>query len=118
MMHTDLDVWKKSMYLTEHIYWATKEYPRIKQYTIVSQMRRAALSVPSNIAEGAARRTTKDYIRFLYIALGPISELETQCLISKRLEYCDYSCINDLLNIKRMLSSLIKSLESSSKTIT
>ena len=118
MMHTDLDVWKKSMDLTEHIYRATKEYPRIEQYTIVSQMRRAALSVPSNIAEGAARRTTKDYIRFLYIALGSISELETQCLISKRLEYYDYSCINDLLNIKRMLSSLIKSLESSSKTIT
>jgi len=117
-MHTDLDVWKKSMDLTEHIYRATKEYPRIEQYTIVSQMRRAALSVPSNIAEGAARRTTKDYIRFLYIALGSISELETQCLISKRLEYYDYSCINDLLNIKRMLSSLIKSLESSSKTIT
>ena len=118
MMHTDLDVWKKSMDLTEHIYRATKEYPRIEQYTIVSQMRRAVLSVPSNIAEGAARRTTKDYIRFLYIALGSISELETQCLISKRLDYYDYSCINDLLNIKRMLSSLIKSLESSSKTIT
>ena len=117
-MHTDLDVWKKSMDLTEHIYRATKEYPRIEQYTIVSQMRRAALSVPSNIAEGAARRTTKDYIRFLYIALGSISELETQCLISKRLEYYDYSCINDLLNIKRMLSSLIKSLENSSKNIT
>ena len=117
MMHTDLDVWKKSMDLTEHIYRATKEYPRIEQYTIVSQMRRAALSVPSNIAEGAARRTTKDYIRFLYIALGSISELETQCLISQRLDYYDYSCINDLFNIKRMLNSLIKSLENSSKNI-
>ena len=117
MMHTDLDVWKKSMDLTEHIYRVTKEYPRIEQYTIVSQMRRAALSVPSNIAEGAARRTTKDYIRFLYIALGSISELETQCLISQRLDYYDYSCINDLLNIKRMLNSLIKSLENSSKNI-
>ena len=113
MMHTDLDVWKKSMDLTEHIYRVTKEYPRIEQYSIVSQMRRAALSIPSNIAEGAARRTTKDYIRFLYIALGSISELETQCIISKRLSYYDYSCNKDLLNIKRMLTSLIKTLESS-----
>lgn len=118
MMHTELDVWKKSIDLTEHIYIVTKEYPRIEQYTLVSQMRRAALSIPSNIAEGAARRTTKDYIRFLYIALGSISELETQCIISKRLSYYDFNCNQDLLNIKRMLTSLIKTLERSSNAKT
>lgn len=113
MMHTELNVWKKSLDLTEHIYRITKEFPKIEQYTLVSQMRRAALSVPSNIAEGAARRTTKDYIRFLYIALGSISELDTQCIVSKRLSYYDYNCSSDLQNIKRMLTSLIKTLENS-----
>jgi len=113
MMHTDLDVWKKSMDLTEHIYRVTKEFPKIEQYTLVSQMRRAALSIPSNIAEGASRRTTKDYLRVLYYSLGSTSELETQCMLSERLEYYDFSCNNQLADIKRMLTALIKSLEKS-----
>tara|TARA_B110000438_G_C15745632_1_gene620595 strand:+ start:847 stop:1200 length:354 start_codon:yes stop_codon:yes gene_type:complete len=115
MMHTELDVWKKSMDVTEHIYIITKEFPKIEHYTLARQTRRAALSIPSNIAEGASRRTTKDYLRFLYIALGSSSELETQCMLSKRLTYYDFDCEKDLTSVKRMLTAMIKSLEKGNK---
>ena len=109
--HKDLIVWNKSMELVVEIYKLSAKFPEEEKFGLTSQMRRAAVSVPSNIAEGAARNSTKEYIRFLYIALGSLSELETQVLISNRLMY-----INDLLEetiseIRKMLLSLIKSLK-------
>ncbi len=109
--HKDLIVWNKSMELVIATYKLSSKFPDEEKFGLTSQMRRAAVSVPSNIAEGAARNSTKEYIRFLYIALGSLSELETQFLISNRLEY-----INDLLEdviteIRKMLLSLIKSLK-------
>ena len=82
--HKDLIVWKKSMDLVQITYEFSTNYPDSEKFGLISQMRRAAVSVPSNIAEGAARNSTKEYIRFLYIALGSLSELETQILISTR----------------------------------
>ena len=89
MDHKDLDVWKKSMDLVELIYDFTKFFPEYEKYGLTSQMRRAAVSIPSNIAEGAARKGDKEFIQFLMVSLGSLSELETQYLISVRLKFSD-----------------------------
>jgi four helix bundle protein len=78
MDHKDLDVWKKSMNLVVLIYDITSKFPSDERFGLTSQMRRAAVSIPSNIAEGAARKGDKEFIQFLMIALGSLSELETQ----------------------------------------
>ena len=87
--HKDLDVWKEAIDMVTNIYRLTAEYPDSEKFGLVSQMRRAAVSVPSNIAEGAARGTNKEYVHFLNISLGSLSELETQVLISQNLEYLE-----------------------------
>ena len=89
MDHKDLDVWKKSMDLVELIYGLTSQFPSDERFGLVSQMRRAAVSIPSNIAEGAARKGDKELIQFLMIAIGSLSELETQYLLSVRLRFVD-----------------------------
>ena len=89
MNHKDLDVWKKSMGLVELVYSLTSQFPSDERFGLVSQMRRAAVSIPSNIAEGAARKGDKGLIQFLMIAIGSLSELETQYLISVRLNFVD-----------------------------
>jgi four helix bundle protein len=77
MDHKDLDVWKRSMDLVVKVYQITKLFPDTEKYGLTSQMRRAAVSIPSNIAEGAARKGDKEFIQFLYISIGSLSELET-----------------------------------------
>jgi len=72
--HKDLDVWKRGISFVEQIYITTKKFPKEELYGLTSQLRRAAVSFPSNIAEGAARSSTKEYIQFCYIALGSLSE--------------------------------------------
>jgi len=83
----DLLIWKKSTKLAEDIYAATRLFPREEIYGLTSQLRRAAISVPSNIAEGFARFHNKDYRQFLYMALGSCAELATQITIASRLKY-------------------------------
>ena len=75
--HKDLDVWKESIDLVEVIYKLTAKLPKEEVYNLTLQMRRASVSISSNIAEGAARSSSKDYVRFLYMSLGSVSELET-----------------------------------------
>ena len=87
MDHKDLEVWKKSMDLVVKVYQITQLFPDAEKFGLTSQMRRAAVSIPSNIAEGAARKGNKEFIQFLYIAIGSLSELETQYLIAIRLEF-------------------------------
>lgn len=77
------------MQVVEEVYRLTKGFPASEQYGLTSQMRRAAVSVPSNIAEGAARGSTVDFVRFLVIARGSLSELETQCLLARQLGFLD-----------------------------
>ncbi|MBW1814566.1 MAG: four helix bundle protein [Deltaproteobacteria bacterium] len=97
------------------VYKITKKFPQNERYGITSQMRRAALSIPSNIAEGYGRKTTQDYIRFLYIAYGSTCELETQLLLAGDLGYFDRKNISGFQSkigeIEKMLKALIKSLE-------
>ena len=105
MDHKDLDVWKKGMDLVEAIYIFTQTFPVEETYGLSSQMRRAAISIPSNIAEGSARRGDKELIQFLNIAIGSVSELETQYLIVIRLALANK---NDnleqlLLEVKKLL---------------
>jgi len=76
--HKELDVWKTSVELVTEVYVATKTFPKEELYGLTNQLRRAAVSVPSNIAEGAARQTTKEFVQFLYISLGSVAEVETQ----------------------------------------
>ena len=109
--HKDLNVWKESMDLVEEVYRLTASYPAEERFSLISQMRRSAISVPANIAEGAARNTSADFCRFLYIGLGSLVELETQILLSERLGYLKVSQIIDKLNqIRAMLLGLIHSL--------
>ncbi len=110
--HRDLDVWKMAMNLVSEVYRLTKEYPKEELFSLTSQIRRSAISIPSNIAEGAARSGRKEFIQFLYIALGSCAELETQLLIARNLGYPgDEELFNHLLRIRFMLLGLIKNLK-------
>ncbi|MBU4583309.1 MAG: four helix bundle protein [Proteobacteria bacterium] len=85
--HHELKAWQEAMELVKEIYRVTRDFPKEEIYGLVSQMRRAAVSIPSNISEGAARGGDREFIQFLIIARGSLSELETQLLISKDLGY-------------------------------
>jgi len=113
--YRELKVWQKSYRLCLDIYRITKKFPKEERYGLTSQIRRAAVSIPSNIAEGYGRKTTADYLRFLYIAYGSICELETQLLLSGDLYYVNQENLKALKDgteeVERMLKALIKSLE-------
>lgn len=111
--HKDLDVWKKSIDLVTEIYKATRGFPREEIYGLTNQMRRCVVSIPSNIAEGAGRNSRKEFVQFLYIALGSVSELETQILIAQNLDYLQapHEFLNNIEAIKKMLNGLIHSLK-------
>ena len=87
--HKKLDAWKLSMDLVIDVYQTTDRFPRQEQYSLTDQIRRAAISIPSNIAEGAARQTKKEFANYLHMAQGSLSELDTQLEIARRLGYLD-----------------------------
>jgi len=113
--YKDLKVWQKSYQLCLEIYQATNKFPKNEGFGLTSQMRRSAVSIPSHIAEGYGRKTTPEYLRFLYISYGSACELETQLLLSG-----DLGCLSkenlsklqrDMGAVERMLKALIKSLD-------
>jgi four helix bundle protein len=112
--YEDLIVWQKAMLLVEEVYRITKLLPKEEIFGLSSQMRRAAISIPANIAEGQERSTTKDFVKFLYIAKGSKGELETLLSLCLRLEYLSVSKIETahklLVEIGKMLNSLIQKL--------
>ena len=114
MIHKDLDVWKKSIDFVTIVYKQTSSFPKEEMYGVTSQIRRAAISIPSNIAEGAARRNKTEFRQFLYIALASAAELETQLIISVNLNYISQDIqlelTSELTIISKMLQGLIKSL--------
>ncbi|MGO1425845.1 four helix bundle protein [Halomonas sp. AOP42-D1-22] len=112
--HQELRVWQQAMDLVEQIYLITAPFPDDERYGLTSQMRRAVVSVPSNISEGAARGSNKDFIRFLFIARGSLSEIETQLLIAQRLSYIqDVSTTIELIHqVSGLLGGLIRHLQS------
>jgi four helix bundle protein len=113
MDHKDLDVWKKGIDLVADIYHVTEAFPRSEIYGLTNQLRRAIVSVPSNISEGAARNSDKEFIQFLYIALGSLSESETQVIIAARLNYIKEaeSLLLEIQILRKMLTGLIRYLK-------
>lgn len=115
VQYSDLGVWQKAMNLVEEIYLLTRNFPKEEQFGLTSQMRRAAVSIPSNIAEGYGRKATnKAYINYLSISYGSLLELETQIQIGHRLQYLSRSTMDKLLEqtneVGRMLNGLQHSL--------
>jgi four helix bundle protein len=112
--HKKLDVWKKSIDFVSLIYEETKSYPRDEEFGLKSQLRRAAVSVPSNIAEGLTRKTPNDKLHFLNIAQASLSEIDTQLEISLRLRYLDEPmyCTTEeqLVQIQKLLSGLVRKI--------
>ncbi len=113
MNHKDLDAWKQSVILVERIYSFTESLPSKEVFGLQSQMRRAGISIPSNIAEGAARKSDKEFIQFLYIALGSCVELETHLLLCNRLFKLNAEAeINENEKCRKLLLGLIRCLKS------
>lgn len=117
--HENLEIWKLSIDFVTKIYSYTNDFPSEEKFGLVSQMRRAAVSIPSNIAEGAARKSDKEYAQFLYVALGSLSELDTQLIISENLGFCNSSDLRvNLKEIKIKLINYIKYINSLNKVTT
>lgn len=112
--YRDLIVWQKSILLVKQIYQLTKNFPEDEKFGLISQMRRASVSVPSNIAEGQGRRTTGDYIRFISNAEGSLAELDTQLIISIELSYTTKENTREMFllmsEIRKMLNALRRTL--------
>jgi four helix bundle protein len=110
----ELIVWQKAMDVAELVYGLEKELPRKEVYSLCSQLTRSAVSIPSNIAEGQARRSSKEFVQYLSVARGSAAELETQLLLSVRIGYLDSSDVietqNILNEVVRMLNALIAKL--------
>ena len=110
-----LKIWKQGIDLTKQVYLITKELPKEEKYGIASQMTRAAVSIPSNVAEGGARNSEKEYKRFLEIALGSAFELETQLIICNELGFLEKedfaSLIESISEEQKMISTFIKRLK-------
>lgn len=112
--YRDLIIWQKSMDLVTEIYKITKTFPKDETYGLITQMRRCAVSIPSNISEGYGRNSSSDYIRFLRIAMGSLYELQTQLEISLNLKYLEANGFRKFYEssreVERMMSSMIRKI--------
>lgn len=113
--YRDLLAWQKAMDLVESVYHVTQAFPREEVYGLTSQLRRAAISIASNIAEGQGRRSSRDFLRFLSIAYGSLREVETQILIAERLRYINASqrttVIDQSSEVGRLVNGLMRTVE-------
>ncbi len=112
--HKDLDVWRLAIDLASDVYEVTRTFPKDEQYGMITQMRRSANSIASNIAEGAARQGDKEFVQFLHIALGSVSELDTQLEIAMRVNLTSVESLKRLqdtaIRVNQMLRGLAKSV--------
>lgn len=111
--HQNLDVWKRSLSFVKKVYELTNDFPENEEYGLSSQIRRAASSVPSNIAEGAARNTENEFLNFLHMAQGSNSEIETQLLIASQLGFVEEDELKKLLKTNGEISRMIVGLQNS-----
>lgn len=111
--HKYLDIWHRGIRLVEQTCKSTRGFPREEIYGLTSQIRRAAVSYPSNIAEGAARSSKKEFVQFLYVSLGSLSEVETQLILAQKLEYVKTDeLLQEVEALRRMTLNFIKYLKS------
>ena len=108
--YQNLVVWKKSMVLAKDIFDVTARFPQSETFGLVSQMRRCAVSIPSNIAEGYGRGTNKDLVHFLYVSLGSSNELETQLILSRDFEYLNEEESSMLIQLNEQVNKMLSSL--------
>ncbi len=117
--HKDLDVWNRSMELAGEVYSITRRFPKEEIYGLTLQARRSAVSVPCNIAEGAARNSKKEFIQFLHVALGSAAELETQLILAKRMGLLlDGKVLDRIEQVRKMLLGLLRFLKNNPSRIT
>ena len=120
--YKDLLIWQRSMSLAKLVYQLTRSFPPEERYGLISQLRRAAVSIPSNIAEGQARKGTSEFLQFLSIATGSLAELETQLLLSVDLSYCKLPDVAPLFQeideLQKMIVALKRKLSSYSPLAT
>ena len=108
--YKDLTVWQKAMDLVVMVYQATRDFPREELYGLTNQLRRAAVSIPSNIAEGQARNSTAEFRNFLSIARGSLAEVETQLLIAERLNYLGSEKLREILAVQIEVNKMTNAL--------
>jgi four helix bundle protein len=113
--HKKLDAWKESINLVMLVYELTRQFPKNEIFGLISQLRRAVISIPGNIAEGAARQTRREFVQFLYIARGSLSEVDTYIEIAQRLGYIERGAIamveKKLVDVDKIITGLIQSLK-------
>ena len=114
--YRDLILWQKSMELVERVYRMTSSFPAEETYGLSSQVRRAAVSVPSNIAEGQARSSTADFLRFIAIAQGSRAEVETQTILAERLGYVTAHQISEILSLSAEIAKMLHALRANLTT--
>jgi len=111
--YRDLKVWRESLTLVEEIYHLTSTFPKNELFSLTQQLRRASISIPSNIAEGHSRRSTRDFLRFLHFAGGSLAEVHTQLLLANRLQYSGISETDALLRNVDELGKMLRGLQQS-----
>ena len=112
--YKELEVWQKSISLVLTVYETIKKFPNDEKYALADQIKRAVVSIPSNIAEGSSRNSTKEFVHFLYVAFGSAAELETQLIIAVKLGYIkdEETLFSEIIIIRKMLNALISALKS------
>lgn len=113
--YRDLKVWRLGVQIALAVYRVTNKFPKDELYGLTSQTRRCAVSIPSSIAEGHARHSTKDYLRHLSISSGSLAELETQLLIASELDHLSSEALDDILSMCEEESRMLRSLQESLK---
>ena len=110
MDYKELDVWNAGLDFVVHVYQVTGKFPKEEAYGLTSQIRRAAVSIPSNIAEGAARKSDKEFVQFLHISLGSLAEAETQLIIAERLKFLQQqdTLFHEIRMLRIMLIGLLR----------
>lgn len=112
MTHKDLDAWKLSVELVQELYQITAGFPKEEMFGLTSQIRKSAVSIPSNIAEGSARNHKREYLQFLYVALGSAAELDTQLIIARNLGFIPaelYQSFSEkIVSVSKLIHGLIK----------
>jgi four helix bundle protein len=117
MIHKELDAWKKSISMVKKVYKLIEKMPPSEKFGLTNQMKRAAVSVTSNISEGSARESDKEFIQFLYYSMGSLAELETQLVISQELRFINIpgEIEDDLQRTRQLILGLIRYLKSKRK---